>query len=170
MGVGGEQKLSVDAFNYTQIGLLFCFRPFPSSAKKGEVLPPVLTSEICFHLAAGESLAFFLGPENPLWEKWKWLQIWQGCFFFKILIFFSYVFIWLPLVLILACGIFPGRSDSKESACTAGDPGSVPRSGGSPGKGNGNPFQYSCLENAMDRGAWWATVHGVTKSRTGLSD
>ena len=66
VGVGGEQNLSVDAFNYTQIGLLFCFHPSPSSAKKGEVLPPLLTSEICFHLAAGESLAFFLGPENPL--------------------------------------------------------------------------------------------------------
>ena len=55
------------------------------------------------------------------------------------------------------------------SACNAGDPGSIPGSGRSP-EGNGNPLQYSCLENPMDRGAWWATVHGVSKSRTQLSD
>ena len=48
--------------------------------------------------------------------------------------------------------------------------GSIAQSGRSPGKGNGYPFQYSCLENSMDRGAWWATVHGVAKSRTQLSD
>ena len=64
---------------------------------------------------------------------------------------------------------FPGGSDGKASACNAGDPSSIPGSGRSPGKGNGNPLQYSCLENPMDRGAWWATVHGVAKSRTRLS-
>ena len=58
----------------------------------------------------------------------------------------------------------------KESACNAGDPGSTPGLGRSPGEGNGNPLQYSCLENPMDKGAWWATVHGVTKSQTRLSD
>ena len=56
------------------------------------------------------------------------------------------------------------------SACNAGDPGSIPGSGRSPGDGNGNPLQYSCLENPVDEGAWWATVHGVAKSRTRLSD
>ena len=61
---------------------------------------------------------------------------------------------------------FPGGSDSKEFACNAGDPGSFHGSGRSPGEGNGNPLQYSCLESSMDRGAWWATVHGVPKSRT----
>ena len=61
---------------------------------------------------------------------------------------------------------FPGGSDGKESACNAGDPGLVPRSGRSPGVGNGNPLQYSCLENPMDRGARQATVHGITKSWT----
>ena len=61
---------------------------------------------------------------------------------------------------------FPGGSDCKESACNAGDPSSIPGSGRSPG----DPLQYSCLENPMDRGAWWATVHGVTKSRTQLSN
>ena len=65
---------------------------------------------------------------------------------------------------------FSGGSDGKESACNAGDPGLIPGSGRSLGEGNGYPFQYSCLENSMDRGAWWATVHGVTKSQTRLSD
>ena len=58
---------------------------------------------------------------------------------------------------------FPGSSDGKVSAYNAGDPGSIPGSGRSPGEGNGNPLQYSCLENPVDRGAWWAAVHGVTK-------
>ena len=61
---------------------------------------------------------------------------------------------------------FPGGSDSKESACNAGDQGSIPGSGSYPGEGNGNPLQYSCLENSMDRGARWATVHGIAKSWT----
>ena len=64
---------------------------------------------------------------------------------------------------------FPGGSDNKESACHAGDPGSIPELGRSPGEGNGNALQSSCLENPMDSGAWWATVCGVTKSRTQLS-
>ena len=55
---------------------------------------------------------------------------------------------------------FPGGSDSKEPNCDAGDLGSIPGWGRSPGGGHGNPLQYSCLENPMDRGAWWATVHG----------
>ena len=58
----------------------------------------------------------------------------------------------------------------KASACNAGDLGLIPGSGRSPGEGNGNPLQYSCLENPMDGGAWWATVHRVTKSRTRLND
>ena len=65
---------------------------------------------------------------------------------------------------------FPGGSQVKVSAHNAGDLGSIPGSGRSPGEGNGNPLQYSCLENPMDGGAWWATVHGVAKSRTRLSD
>ena len=64
---------------------------------------------------------------------------------------------------------FPGGSEGKESACSAGDPGSVPGLGRSLGEGNGNPLQYSCLENTMDSGAWRATVHGITKSQTQLS-
>ena len=63
-----------------------------------------------------------------------------------------------------------GGSDGKASFCNAGDPGSIPGSGRFPGEGNGNPLQYSCLENSMDWGAWWAIVHGVTKSQTWLSN
>ena len=65
----------------------------------------------------------------------------------------------------------PRWLSGKESACSAedtGDEGSIPELGRSPGDGNGNPLQYSCLENPMDRGAWWAVVHGITKSRTQL--
>ena len=65
---------------------------------------------------------------------------------------------------------FPCSSVGKESSYSAGDLGLIPRLGRSPGKGNGNPLQYSCQGNPMDRGAWWATVHGVAKSRTRLSD
>ena len=61
---------------------------------------------------------------------------------------------------------FPGGSEVKASACNAGDQGQED----SPGEGNGNPLQYSCLENPMDGGAWWATVHGVAKSQTQLSN
>ena len=68
------------------------------------------------------------------------------------------------------CRDFPGGSDGKASTYNAGDPGSIPASGRSPGEGNGNPLQYSCLENSMDGGAWWATVHGIAKTRTQLSD
>ena len=83
------------------------------------------------------------------------------------------------LVSTTICHGLPGSSDGKASqdgssytsiARNAGDPGSIPRLGRSPGEGNGNPLQYSCLENSMDGGPWWATVRGVTKSRTQLSD
>ena len=60
----------------------------------------------------------------------------------------------------------PGGSEVKASASNAGDPGLIPEQGRSPGEGNGNPLQYSCLENPMKRGAWKATVHGVTESDT----
>ena len=58
-----------------------------------------------------------------------------------------------------------GDSDRKESACSTGDSGPIPRSGRSPGEGNGNPLQCSCLENSTDRGPWRATVHGVAKNQ-----
>ena len=65
---------------------------------------------------------------------------------------------------------FPGGSEVKTSACNAGDLGSIPGLGRSPGEGNGNPLQYSCLENPIDGGVWWSVVHGVVTSRTRLSD
>ena len=65
---------------------------------------------------------------------------------------------------------FPSGSDSKVSAYSVGNTGSIPGLGRSTGEGNGNPLQYSCLENSMDWGAWWATVHGIAKSRTRLSN
>ena len=74
----------------------------------------------------------------------------QVFFFFLRFIYFYYGFL---------CSLV-----SKESACSAGDPGLIP------GEGNGNPLQYPCLENLMDTGAWWAAVHGVTRSRARLGD
>ena len=69
---------------------------------------------------------------------------------------------WLKICLFgLGWGL-PGGSGGKESACNAGDQGLTPGAGRVPGEGNGNLLQYSCLGNPMDRGAWWATVHGVT--------
>ena len=65
---------------------------------------------------------------------------------------------------------FPGGSEVKASAWNAGDPGLIPASRRSPGEGDGSPLRYSCLENPMEGGAWWATVYGVAKSRTRLSD
>ena len=89
------------------------------------------------------------------WRRWKNEQIPDPFVFF--------------LSLSLHPG-FPGDSYGKEPTCNAGDLGSFRGLGRSPGEGNGNQFQYSCLENSMDQGAWWATVHGVAKSWTGLSN
>ena len=61
---------------------------------------------------------------------------------------------------------FPGGSEGKESACDVEEPSLIPRLGRSSGEGHGNPLQYSYLENSTDRGAWWATVHGIAKSDT----
>ena len=76
----------------------------------------------------------------------------------------------LDMIEWLFCRGFPCSSLSKKSACNAGDLGSIPRLGRSPGEGNGSPLQDSCLENPIDRGAWWATVHGIAKSQIWLSD
>ena len=65
---------------------------------------------------------------------------------------------------------FPGGSDGKEAACDVGDVGLIPGLGRSPGEGSVYPLQYSCLEDPMNRGAWWATVPEVTKNRTRLSN
>ena len=65
---------------------------------------------------------------------------------------------------------FPGGSEGKASACSVADLGSIPGLERSPGEGNGNPLQYSCLENSTNWGTWWAIVHGVAKSQTRLSN
>ena len=83
------------------------------------------------------------------------------------IIFTSHI---LFLMIFLSSLTLVGGSEGKESACNGGDLGSIPELGRSLGEGNGNPLQYSCLENLMDRGAWQTTVHGVAKSQTWLSD
>ena len=82
----------------------------------------------------------------------------------------TFHFTWRDILNLNTYEAFPSGSDGKESACNAEDTCSIPESGRSPGEGNGNPFQYSCLENPMDRGAWQATGHGVTKSQIQLSN
>ena len=69
-------------------------------------------------------------------------------------------------VVFTTTGGFPGGSNGEESACNAEDLGSIPGSGRSPGEGNNNPLQYSCLENSTDRGAWWVMVQGVAELNT----
>jgi len=86
------------------------------------------------------------------------VQVCESCFGSK-----KVVLCWSQVNTVLG---FPGGSDSKESASNAGDLGLIPGSGRSPAGGHGNPLQYSCLESFMDRGDWWATVHGVKKNRT----
>ena len=103
----------------------------------------------------GVYLPCYLYYIKCLKKRNKWGNEWKrGCFLT------SFVFFWG----------FPGGSQVKVSACNAGDLGSIPGSGRSPGEGNGNPLQYSWLENPMDGGAWRATVHRVAKSWTRLSN
>ena len=89
--------------------------------------------------------------------------------FSTIFAFWRYLTAWFKMQYYSFMG-FPGGSDGKGSACNAGDPGLILGSGRSPWEGNGNLLQYSCLENPMDRGTWPATVHGVSKNWTWLSD
>ena len=93
---------------------------------------------------------------SPSWEVRPW--VWNQAIFLQ----------GLGLQYFISSVGFPGGSDGKVSACNAGDPGSIPGGGRSPGEGNGTPLQYSCLENPMDGGAWKAAVHGVAQSRTWL--
>ena len=88
-----------------------------------------------------------------------------GFVFYFIFLNYSFTILFLA-ALGLCCFAFPDSSVGKESACNAGDLSSIPGSGRSPGEGNGNPLQYPCLGNPMDRGAWQAIVHGVAKSYT----
>ena len=113
--------------------------------------------------------------------KWPFLWLWHSCSWTSVLCSFITVnYTARNLVLILSHILdvvsplkgFPGGTVVKNPSANAGDSrdvGLIPGSGRSPGVGNGNPLQYSCLENSMDRRCWWATVHGVTKSQTRLS-
>ena len=78
--------------------------------------------------------------------------------------------LWLKISNYYPLNGFPGGSDGRASVYNPGDQGSIPRLERSPGEGNGNPLQHYCLENLMDKGAWYATVHGVAKTRTRLND
>ena len=97
-------------------------------------------------------------------EKFGLLECWLAWNLDAILEIYTYFFLSFPCKRVGHNLGFPGGSEVKASACNVGDLGSIPRSGRSPGEGNGNPLRYSYLENPMDRGAGWATVHGVTKS------
>ena len=126
-----------------------------------EYLLTILLSFVLYKLnilPAGFLLASAPSP-TPLQRKLSRLSIWHW-------IPTAQKYLWPPNAYV---GFLDG-SDGKESACSAGDPGLIPGSGRAPGEGNGNPVQYSCLQNSMGRGDWWATIHGVTESWTQLSD
>ena len=129
-----------------------------------------LPSELCSLLNQNLLLLYFLWrpKQSRLWSGWnEWisLQVMLG----RQLFYFVALYCRVELHRSIPLG-FPGGSYGKESTCNAGDPGLIPGLGRSPGEGNGNPLQYFCLENPMDRGAWWATVHGVTNGQTQLSN
>ena len=156
-------------------------------------------SKIHYFLCIFGKVYFFLfQPPNALidvhWYLKQWLMVLNifppshpyiflvkvsvqiTCSFFKLdylfyycgtlkILYYSYVYTYRYIYM-----CFPSGSDGKESACKAGDPGSVPGLGRSPEEGNGYPLQYFYLENSMDRGAWWATVHGVIKGQKWLNN
>ena len=112
----------------------------------------------CPAARSGVLLFHFKDSHRQYINGWAWLCS-NKALFFKM----GCRLIW-PASTWPASTVFPGGSDSKESACNLGDLGYIPGSGIYPGEGNGNPLQHSCLENSMNRGAWWAIVHGVAKS------
>ena len=101
-----------------------------------------------------------------LWSVVNYISYFIGLLLQIFIKYLSTVYIFSSIIsvslLCLSLSGFPGSSDDKESACNVGDPGSIPGSGKFSGERNGNPLQYSCLGNPMDRGAWRATVRGVT--------
>ena len=140
----------VDACNYLyNIIFYFFFRIKPSELQYAQL-------EKSFPSLACSSAE----PHDEVWPK-RWKQKWWGRLPRRLL---EDAEKW-SLFALLPAG-FPGGSDGKEFACSVGDLGSISGSGRSPGGGNGNSFQYSCLEKPTDRGAWWATVCGVTENRT----
>ena len=119
-----------------------------SYASRGVVSP---LFEHCFKVS--------LSKYRPLLTELEFNILWNIIFFISII---NLIFTKVPG--------FPGGSDGKESACNAEDQGLIPRSGRPIREGTGNPLQYDCPGNPMDRGAWQATAHGVTKSQTWLSN
>ena len=98
------------------------------------------------------------------------MHLYKYIFTYMYICVYIYIYIYIFTNTYLCIQDFPGGSDTKESACNAGGLGLTPGSGRFPGEGNGNSFQYSWLENLMDRGAWRATVQGVAKNQTRLID
>ena len=103
------------------------------------------------------------GPSGKGQQSWGWKRMWK-------IIYSDYVYIYIYSCVYIHTWGFPDGSVVKNLPANAGDPGSIPGAGRSPGEGNGSSLQYSCLENPMDRGAWKVIVHAVTKSQTQLSD
>ena len=138
--------------------------------------PPSLTHSApgpLYMLCQGGGWAYLEHPSGPLPTDRPLPSSSLFCFFFPLsLPYFSVHYSPVWMLSSLSCifatkgKTFPDGSDGKESACNAGDPGSISGSG----RSLGSPLQYSCLENSKDRGAWHATVHSVAKSQTRLSD
>ena len=133
--------------------------------EKEPLIPPAWALIIHHKPAFSGSLFTFENFPPRILVFWTLQHIWNGQHMLESTSGFTYLYILSPARL----GFSPG-SDGKESACNAGHLGLIPGSGRSPAEENGYPLQYSCLENSMDGGAWWATVHVVTKSQTWLSD
>ena len=125
------------------------------------LVPPARAHIIHHKPAFSGSLFTFENFPPQILVFWTLQHICNGQHMLESTSGFMYLYILSPARL----GFSPG-SDGKASACNAGDLGLIPGSGRSPGEENGYPLQYSCLENSMDGGAWWATVHVVTKSQT----
>ena len=111
--------------------------------KYQQVCLSLLWRSLLFSLILAVPKILFV-PSKSLWWAWGWI----------LNMIASYLFLFVT---------FLGGSDGKETACNSGDPDSIPGSRSSPGEGNNNPLQQSCLENPMDEGTWWATVHGVAE-------
>ena len=128
-------------------------------------------------------LATIIIKPRASWIKWRFLLVSWNCWETKWLRtagknakeqltdnFMTFQSYWWKIKGLSSWEGFPGGSAVENLPASAGDVGSIPGSGRSPGEGNGNPLQYSCLGNPMDRGTWWTTVHGVTISWTWLSN
>ena len=100
----------------------------------------------------------------PFLTEWSWHPCWKLIDHVCEVVFLGSLFYFIGLYVYPYA--FPGGSDSKESVCNVGDLGSVPGLGRSPGEGHANQLQYSCLQNSMGKGAWWAPVHGIAESNT----